>query len=155
MAYDLDILCNFTVTVRGKTISFWQGTSADDLVTTPFTVSVDGPAHGGPFTLATATARTVWDDDDDAPTDFDFMFFVADQNMFIQIIASATHVVFPVLAGVPFILAPKTDGLTAKMLGAASTTALSGSAPSVTEIDSIVIQNNSGETANGFFFVVD
>ena len=155
MAYDLDILCNFTLTVRGKTISFWQGTSVDDLVTTPFTVSVDGPSHATPFTLATATARTLWDDDDDFPADFDFLFYVADQNTFLQVIASATSFTVPVLAGVPFILAPKTDSLTAKCLGAATTTAMSGTAPSVTEIDSVVCQNNSGETTNGFFFVSD
>ena len=155
MAVDLNILCNFDMTVRGVTISARQGTDANAATTDPFVVSVTGDAQSVPFTLATATALTIWDDDDDKPSDFDFLFFVADQNMFIQIIASATSVVFPVLAGVPFILAPKTDALTAKMLGAATTTPISGSAPSVTEIDSVVIQNNSGETAHGMLVVVD
>lgn len=155
MAVDLDVLANFTMTIRGKTFSFWQGTDEDGAVTDAFAVSVDGDAHAVPFTLATATALTIWDDDDDKPADFDFLFFVADQDMFLQVINSATSFTVPVKAGVPFILAPKTDGLTAKALGAASTTPMSGTSPSVTEIDSVVIQNNSGSTAHGFFFVAD
>lgn len=151
----LSIISNFEIAVRGKTTSAWQGTSEDALQTTAFDVTVDGNVHGGPFTLETATARTVWDDDDDAPTDFDFLYYVASVNTFIQIICSATSFTIPVLAGVPFILAPKTDSLTAKALGAATTTAMSGSSPSVTEIDSVVIQNNSGSPAYGFFYIVD
>lgn len=155
MAVDLDISAFFEMTVRGKTISIFQGTSDTGTSGTPFTISVDGNVHDGHFTLATATALTIWDDDDDSPTDFDILFFVATQNMFLQVINSATSWTVPILAGVPFILAPKTDALTAKSLGAASTTAMSGSAPSVTEIDSIVIQNNSGTTAYGSYALID
>ncbi len=155
MSASLDIIGNFEITIRGKTISLWQGTSADGAATDAMRVTVTGDAAQVPFTLATATALTIWDDDDDKPADFDFFFFVADQDMFIQFIMSATSFTIPVLAGVPFMLAPKTDALTAKALGAASTTPMSGSAPSVTEIDSIVIQNNSGNSATGFAFVVD
>jgi hypothetical protein len=155
MAVDLNLLCNFEMTIRGITFSGMQGLGDGAAVTAPFAVSVDGDSHAVPFTLATAAALTVWDDDDDKPSDFDFLFFVADQDMFIQVICSATSFTVPVAAGVPFILAPKTDGLTAKALGAASTTPMSGSAPSVTEIDSIVIQNNSGNDAHGMFFVAD
>jgi hypothetical protein len=155
MAVDLDVICNFEVTIRGVPLSIWQGTDSDAAATDPMAISVDGDAKVTPFTLATGTALTVWDDDADKPADFDFFYFKADQNMFIQIIASATSFTIPVLAGIPFILAPKTDGATAKALGAASTTAMSGSAPSVTEIDSIVIQNNSGNTAYGFTAVID
>ncbi len=155
MAVDLSVLCNFSLTVRGVPLSGRQGTDSDALDTDAFVISVDGDCSQVPFTLLTATALTIWDDDDDKPADFDFFFFVATQNMFVQVIASATSFTVPVLAGVPFILAPKTDALTAKCLGAASTTAMSGSAPSVTEIDSIVIQNNSGNTAYGYAFVAD
>lgn len=155
MSVDLDVTCAFSMTIRGKVYEMWQGTDSDGTAGDPFAVTVDGDSLALPFTLATATALTVWDDDVNKPADFDFFFFVATQNMFVQIIASATSFTVPVLAGVPFILAPKTDALTAKVLGAASTTAMSGSAPSVTEVDSIVIQNNSGNTAYGFAFVVD
>ena len=155
MAVDLDVLCNFSMTIRGVTVTGRQGIDGETTDTDPVIITVDGDANQVPFTLATATALTVWDDDDDKPADFDFLFFVADKDMFIQIICSATSFTVPVLAGVPFILAPKTDALTAKALGAASTTAMSGSAPSVTEIDSVVIQNNSGDEAHGVFFVVD
>lgn len=155
MATTLAAIGNFEITVRGKVISLWQGVDDDGTITDPMMITVDGDCHHVPFTLLTATAVTIWDDDDDKPADFDFFFFVATQNMFIQVINSATSWTIPHLAGVPFFFAPKTDGLTAKSLGAASTTPMSGSAPSVTEVDSIVIQNNSGNTAYGFAFLVD
>lgn len=155
MAVDLNVLCNFEMTIRGVTITGRQGVDDATADSDPFVITVDGNASQNPFTLATATALTIWDDDDDRPTDFDFFFFVADENMFVQVIMSATSFTVPVLAGVPFILSPKTDELTAKALGAASTTPMSGTAPSVTEIDSIVIQNNSGNEAHGFAFIVD
>lgn len=156
MAVDLNITSYFEISIRGRTISMFQNAvDATSEASNPFVLSVDGVVHSGDWSLDTATARTIWDDDDDSPTDFDFFFFVATQNMFVQVIMSATHFIVPVLAKVPFILAPKTDALTAKALGAASTTAISGSAPSVTEIDSIVIQNNSGYTAYGSYFLCD
>ena len=75
--------------------------------------------------------------------------------MFLQVITTATNFIVPVLAGVPFVLAPKTDAVTAKALAAANTTPMSGSAPSVAEIKSVVVQNNSGSTAHGLLFVVN
>ena len=156
MAVDLSLIANFSLTVGGTTIQGMQGIrEGDETPTTPFIVSVDGDAETMQHTLTTDTAVTVWDDDDDKPVDFDVAFFVADVNMFIQVIASATSFTVPVLAGVPFILAPKTDALTAKVLGAGTTTPMSGSAPSVTEVDSIVVQNNSGGTGHFWFFAID
>lgn len=144
----LKLVCNFTLTSQGTTITGKQGAAADGF-STPFDLTVSGTVHGGPGSLDTATARTVWDDDDDAPVGFDYAFYKADQDTYIQFIASATNFIVPVEANVPFIMSAAT------LLAAVSTTAMSGSAPSVTEIDSIVIQNNSGTTTNYVFWVVD
>ena len=154
MAVDLNVLCNFSVTIRGVTFTGKQGAGTDNILS-PFVVSVDGDGHVVPFTMLNGATLTIWDDDDDKPADFDFLFVVADQNFFIQVIASATNFIVPQLAKVPFILAPKTDAATAKCLAAANTTIMSGTAPSVTEIDSVVIQNNSGSTMYGTFAVFD
>jgi len=155
MSVNLDIVNNFTVTVRGVTFTGRQGTDSNATDIDPFTISVTGDIHSNPFTLATATALTIWNDADDTPLDFNYLFFIADQNMFIQIICTVTSFIIPVLAGVPFVLAPKTDTLTAKALGANTTTPMSGAAPAVTEIHSIVVQNNSGNTAHGMFCAVN
>ena len=155
MSANLDLINNLEITVRGKTISVWQGTADDSLPADVMRLSVDGNTNYQPFTIGTGVARELWNSSEDKPADFDFMFFVADQNMFLQVICTATNFIVPVLAGVPFVLAPKTDALTAKALAAANTTAISGTAPTVTAIAKIVVQNNSGETATGFFFLAD
>lgn len=160
MASTLSVLCNFELSDgQGLTTSGKQGLAADasseplefSLSGSPFTNSpaIAGTAHGGPGTLATATARTVYDDDDDFPIDWDFLFFWADQDCYIQLIASATQVSIQVRAGLPFILGYDS------ILAAANTTALSGTEPVVTDIDSVVIQNNSGSTMNYRFYVID
>ena len=156
MAVDLDVLCNFEMTIRGVTFTGKQGTATDG-ISDPFVISVDGKAHAMPFELAVDTNLTIWDDDDDQPNDFDFFFFWADQNCFIQVIASATNIIVPVLAKVPFIMAPKIDAASsaAKCLGAANTTAMSGT-PSTTEIDSIIVRHAiASTTMNGYAFFVD
>lgn len=155
MSYTLKVTNYFEIEVRGKTYSFWQGTDSDRLATESFDTEVDGDVHCMSGQLATAAAVTLWDDDDDKPADFDFMWFKASENCFLQVINSATQWSVPILAGIPFTLQPKTDALTAKSLAAANTTALSGTAPAVTEIDSIVLENNSGDTLYYEAFFVD
>lgn len=149
MAVDLNVLCNFSMTIRGKTVEGFQGTDADGVADDVFVVSVDGKTHRMDDTLATATALKVWDDDTHKPADFDFMFFVADQDMTIQVIGSATNYAQKVRAGLPFVLGYDS------MLAAANTTAVSGTEPSWEDVDNIVIQNNSGNDANYLFFCVD
>lgn len=156
MAVDIEVLNNFEMTIRGVTFTGKQGLAADG-ITEAFAISVDGKAHAMAFELAVDTTKTLWDDDDDLPDDFDFMFFWGDQNCFLQVIASATNFIVPVLAKVPFILAPKIDAAspTAKCLGAANTTAMSAT-PSTTEIDSILVRHAiASTTMNGYFFLVD
>lgn len=114
-------------------------------------VTVTGTAHHVTGSLATATAVTVWDDDDDAPADWDYLFFWADQDLYIQLIGSGSNVVFKIEATQPFVL-PGFDTL----LAAASTTAITGGTePTLTDIDSVVLGNYSGSTANYLFCVID
>lgn len=138
----LSILCSYSLELQGRTYAGKQG-SADDDVDTPFDVTLtSGIAFESIGVLATATARTIWDEDSFQPVDIQFGFFWCDVDMYIQFIGQATNVVFPVEAKIPFTISANT------LLAAANTTALSGSAPSVEAIDSIVIQNNSGGSGN-------
>jgi hypothetical protein len=146
----LNVIHNIEITTddNGVTFSAKQG-SAADAATEPFEVTVSGYVHQISGVLATATARTVWDEDEDEPDNIAYVFFWADVDMYIQFIGQTTNVVFPVEAKVPFCLSANT------LLAAANTTAISGSAPSVEAIDSIVIQNNSGGNGNYVFAVIE
>lgn len=137
-------------TVGGTTLSGKHGAAADD-ADTALSVTVSGTAHYVPGTLATATVVTVYDDDNDVPADWDYLYFWADQDCYIQIIGSGTNIIFKVEATQPFVL-PGFD----TMLAAADTTAITGGTePTLTDIDSVVIGNYSGTTMNYVFCVID
>jgi hypothetical protein len=149
----LSIINTFSLDSNGQIVGGKQG-SADDLATTPFDITVTGTGHYIPFSLLTATVVTIYDDDDDVPANWNYLWLWSDQNLYIQIIGSATNVILPVLAKTPFNLAPITAGL--GMLAAANTTAITGGTePTLTDIDSVVLGNYSGTTAVGLFVVVD
>lgn len=144
-------ICNsFEITSQGVRYFGKQGSAADGFFQ-PFSVTVDGKIHLVTSTLATAAVATVYDDDDDLPADWDYLFFWADQDVYLQLIAASQHVVHKVEAKVPFLL-PGFDGIVA----AANATAITGgSEPSLSDIDSVVIGNYSGSTANYLFAVID
>lgn len=145
----LNIKSSFSIEVNGQTISGQHGTVGES-VDDPFAITVDGKVHPPSGQLANNTVRTIWDEDNDFPADFDFMFLWADQDLDLQIIGSAGHVVIKVKAKVPFVLSYD------DILPVANTTVITGgAAPSYEEIDSIVIGNRSGSTANYTFFLVD
>lgn len=146
----LNIKCSFSITVRGKETVGWQGTDAANDANDAFTLTVDGKALDKPGQLATGSGRTIWDEDSEDPTTFDYLFLVSDQDLDFQIIGSATHCVLRVKAGVPFVLSYDT------ILGVANTTEITGGAtPTYESIDSIRISNRSGTTANYQLFLVD
>lgn len=140
MAADLDIINNFSIEAQGRTITGKQGASADTAVK-PETVSVGGQVHNVVGSLATATGQTVWDEDDDVPADWDYLYFWSDQDCYIQLIGQSTQVSLPVKAEVPFTLYGD------QILAAANTTALAA-APTLEDIDSVRIWNQSGTTMN-------
>lgn len=146
----LKIINNFEITTQGNTLRGKQGASTDS-VDDAYEITVTGTAHYVTGLLATAGAVTVYDDDDDVPADWDYLYYWADQITYIQIIGPTMSVVFKIAPYQPFVL-PGYDSLTA----AASATAITGgSEPSPSDIDSIVLANYSGTSANYVFAVID
>lgn len=146
----LSILNNFSLDSLGAVDEGKQGLAADGFAET-YDISVTGTIHRVKGTLTTATVVTIYDDDDDVPADWDYLFYWADQTSYIQIIGSATNAIFKLAAYQPFVL-PGFDSI----LAAGNTTIITGgSEPSVTDIDSIVLGNYSGTTMNFLFAVID
>lgn len=146
----LNVKSSFSLSVNGKVVEGWHGTSATNDADDVMAVTVDGVVNYQPATLATATARTVWDDDDDAPADWDFFFLNSDQDLDLQIIGATLNVHLHVKAGIPVVMGYD------DILAAINTTPITGGAtPAYEEIDSLRINNRSGTTANYVFFVVD
>lgn len=150
MSATLSIVSNFSLPTQGRTLTGKQG-AATDSFDEALDITVDGQVHEVIGSLATATVVTAYDDDDDVPADWDYLYFWADQDCYIQIIGSASNVIFKVEATVPFWL----SGFDS-VLAAANTTAITGgSEPILTDIDSIVIGNYSGSTMNYHLAIID
>ena len=101
--------------------------------------------------LATATVLKVYDDAvDTSVADLLYLWYKADQSTYIQIITAATNVIIgPLAANVPVSIGALTS---LKMLAAASTTAISTSAPSTADVKQVYIGNYSGSTCNFEFW---
>jgi hypothetical protein len=146
----LSIINNFELEAQGRTTTGKQGAAVDGFLT-PLEIDVTGTKHEVIGTLATATVATPFDDDDDVPADWDYLYFWADQDCYLQIIGPTMHVVFKIEATQPFVL-PGFDGIVA----AANSTAIAGGTePTMSDIDSIVIGNYSGSTMNYQLILID
>jgi len=148
----LSIINNFSLDSNGRTKTGKQGTSTDDL-RDAFAITVTGTCHFVEGTLAADTVVTVYDDDNDVPANWDYLYYWADQISYIQIIAAASNAIFKIAAKQPFVL-PGYDS----MLAAGDTTIITGgSQPSIANtIDSIVIGNYvTATTMNYLFAVID
>lgn len=144
----LSILNSFSLPTQGRTLTGKQGTSTDS-VSTAFEITVTGTTHTMIGTLATATVNTLWDDDNDFPIDWDYLYFWADQDVYLQIV-STTNVIFKILAKVPFTMTYDS------LLAAADATIITGgSEPTLVDIDSIVLGNYSGSSVNYQLTLVD
>jgi hypothetical protein len=145
----LSIVNNFSVPTQGRPITGKQG-EEQEAFNTAFEVEVNGFVHEVISQLATDNVVTVFDDDDDVPADFAYAYVWADQDFYIQIIGSGSNVILKVQAFMPFVL-PGFDTI----LAAADTTKITGgSEPTLTDIDSIVIGNYSGNTMNYHFAAI-
>lgn len=143
----------FSLVSQGAEKTGKQGAIAD-ASQTPFAVTVDGVCLDDTGSLATATVRTVYNDSNQFPTAVDYLFYWADQNSYIQLVFGASNVILPVLAYVPFVLAPLAADLDG--LAAANTTIITGGTqPTLTDLDKVVIGNYSGSTMNYRFLLVD
>ena len=146
----LSIINNFSLPTQGRTITGKQGASTD-ASTTAFAYTVSGTVHEVIGSLATASVATVYDDDNDVPADWDYLYFWADYDCYIQIIGPTMNVIFKVEATIPFVL-PGFDSINA---AANATEITGGTEPTMSDIDSIVIGNYSGSTMNYHFIVID
>lgn len=162
MAATLKIINNFVLTTQGGVSLTGKQGNAADAITDAFdfatTATITGTAHYVSGQLATATVVTVYDDDDDKPADFNYLYFWADQDMYIQIIGATGNAVFKIAAKCPFVLAhPGTAAaLQCGIVAVANTTPITGGTePTLTDIDSVVLGNYSGTTANYLFAVID
>ncbi len=150
MSATLSIVSNFSLPTQGRTLTGKQGAAANDF-DEAFTVSVAGTVHNIIFSAADNTVKTLWDDDDDLPATFDYGYFWADQDCFLQLVATATHVIFKILATVPFWI----PGFGSLLAAANTTPMVTGADPVVTALDSILCLNRSGTTLNGQLILVD
>lgn len=141
---------NFSLNSQGNVKSGKQGDILSSVLD-PLAVTVVGQTHSVTGALATASAVTVYDDDDDVPADWVYLYFWADQDCYLQLIVAGASCVFKVKALQPFVL-PGFDAI----LPAASATPIAGGAePVPLDIDSVVIGNYSGSTLNYVFSVVN
>lgn len=153
MSATLNITNFFSLVSQGSERTGKQG-SISDAPQTPFDITVTGTGDFLTGSLETATVRTIYDDDGDFPTDFNFSHYWADQNSYIQLIFGTTNVILSVLAKVPFCLAPLAAGFVG--LAAANTVIITGGTePTLTDLDSVVIGNYSGSTMNYTFSIID
>jgi hypothetical protein len=146
----LSIISNFELDSQGRLKVGKQGAIAD-AITDAFDITVTGTCHYIEGSLATATVVTVYDDDNDFPADFDYAYFWADVDMYIQIVGSGSNAIFKVEAQVPFWI----SGFDTILAAADTTIITGGTEPTLTDIDSIVIGNYSGGTGNYLFAVID
>lgn len=143
MSATLSIVNNFEIESNGSVKRGKQGPITDDF-DTAFDQTVDGKIHLVEGTLADDAVVTLWDDDDDNPQDFDYAHIWADQDCYVQIIGPSMNVIFKIEAKVPFVL-PGFDTMNA----AANATAITGAAePTMSDIDSVVLGNYSGNELN-------
>lgn len=141
MATTLKIINSFTAVIDGNTYTGKQG-EITSLIADEFDITVTGPAHIVPGSLATANIVTVYDATDDVPIVWDYAFIWTEVVMSIQIIGTTTYAVMRTKAKVPFCLSSQL------VLGEDdNVTAITGGAePSLQVIDSIVLGNYSGGT---------
>lgn len=141
---------NFSLLSQGNVKSAHQG-AIDSSALDPLAISVTGTVHHVTGTLATASVVTVYDDDDDLPADWVYLYFWADQDCYLQVIVAGLSCVFKVKALQPFVL-PGFDSI----LPIASAVPITGGVePAVVDIDSVVIGNYTLVTMNYVFAVIN
>ena len=72
----LSITNNFSLDSQGVVDTGKQGASTSAF-TDPFDITVTGTIHRVKGVLATASVVTVYDDDNDVPADWDYLWYVA------------------------------------------------------------------------------
>lgn len=109
MAVNLSVWSYWSAFIDGVKHSGKHGAS-DEPYTVPAEFSVDGNVHPFGGTLNDATLRALWDNDDDFPTAFKFLFFWHDgdkednTNAWLQFVGASLNYSIRIRPFVPFIL---------------------------------------------------
>lgn len=148
----LNVWSYFSLVSQGSERTGKQGTSTDD-PKSPFAVTVTGTGLFLTGVLTTATPRTIYDDSVEFPVSFDYTHYWCDANSYIQLIFGSTNIILPVLAKVPFCLAPLAANLCG--LAAANATPMTGTEPTLLDLDKVVVSQWSGADANFTFAMTD
>jgi hypothetical protein len=144
----LSIVNNFEMVAQGLTVNGKQGLAAS-LLSDAFDITVSGYCHRVLGTLATAAVQSVWDDAGDVPATWSYLFYVADQNSYLQLITAAANCIIKCTALEPQVLT------TQKILAAANTTPITGgSEPVGVVVKTIYAGNYSGTTLSYAFAVI-
>lgn len=139
----LNVWNHLSMVNDGSEVTAKHGTTTD-APQDPFAITATGSVFRVKGTLATATVRTLWDEDNQFPATFLYAHLWVDQISYLQLVAQATNVIHRVAAKQPFVLPGYST-----VLGAASTTIITGGTePTLSQIDSIILGNYSGSTAN-------
>lgn len=149
MSVNLNVINNLSIVTQGSEVTGKQGAITDD-PKTPYSIALNGFVEKNVGQIATATATKIWASANDNPSTIAYFHFWADQDCYLQLIATATNVVIPILANTPFCLSKSS------ILAAANTTPITGGAtPTATAIESIYVGNYSGTTLNFAWVIVN
>ncbi len=146
MAATLDIINYFKLDSLNNTDEAGAGPTTQTDPTSPWTVdtlTILGDLHKVKKTsLANATALTIWDEDDDTPSDWQYFWISVDQDtVYLQFVGQTSNVKLLLSKNVPFVWTND------QLLCAVAVTAMAA-APTLEDIDSCVLYNNSGNTVN-------
>ena len=140
MSVDLNIIANLTCEVNGVTVTDHQG-EVTDLFNDAFALAITGVYFQRQGTIADATVTTIYVAANELPATSKYIQIWTDDDIYVQVIGSATHAIFKTIGMVPFTIP------NGAVLGVASTTVIAAE-PTTTAIAKIVLGNYSGGTVN-------
>ncbi len=142
----LEIINYFNLDSLNDTDSAGAGPATQTDKVAPWTIdtlTILGELHKvKKVSLANATALTIWNQADDNPVDWQYLWLKVDQpTVYLQLIGATSNVKLVLTNDIPFVWTND------QLLCAVNTTPMAA-APTLEDIASVVIYNNSGNTVN-------
>lgn len=144
----LYILNGFSLLSNGNVKSLHQVT-ASSAPQEPLAATVSGAILHQSGSIPDDGIYTLYSSSGDFPQTFDYLYLVADQDVYIQMFASADSVVFKLEANTPFTL----PGF-GSFFKPAPSTAISVE-PTLVPVSTVLVANFSGTAANYTFAIID